>query len=32
MHVCRVENTLLYLRVEEKFKSDVKKIVKKLGY
>lgn len=32
MHVCRVDNTLLYARVPDTYKSDAKKIIKELGY
>ena len=32
MHLCRVDNTLLYVRVKDNFKKDVQAIVKKLGY
>lgn len=32
MHLCRVDNTLLYVRVEEKFKDSVNKIIDELGY
>lgn len=32
MHLCRVDNTLLYLRVKDTYKKDVQTVVKKLGY
>lgn len=32
MHLCRVDNTLLYVKVDVKYENDVKKIIDKLGY
>ena len=32
MHLCRVDNTLLYVRVDQKYKDTVKKIIDELGY
>ena len=32
MYLCRVDNTFLYLRVEENYKDDAKAFIKKLGY
>ncbi len=32
MYLCRVKNTLLYIKVDDKYKDDVKNIVKDLGY
>ena len=32
MYVARVENTLIYLYVEEKFKKDAKAFVEEFGY
>lgn len=32
MYISRVDNTLLYVNVDEQYKSEVKDIVKKLGY
>lgn len=32
MHICRINNTVLYLNVPESNKDEVKKIVKELGY
>ncbi len=32
MHICRVDNTVIYLKVPDKYKDDVKNIIKKLGY
>lgn len=32
MYLCRVDNTLLYVRVEKKFKDSVNKIIDELGY
>jgi hypothetical protein len=31
-YICRVDNTLLYIDVDEKYKDEVKDIVKELGY
>ncbi len=32
MYICRVENTLVYLRVSDQYKDTVKGIIKSLGY
>lgn len=32
MHLCRVDNTLLYVRVDQKYKDTVKEIINELGY
>ena len=32
MYLCRVDNTLLYLRVKDTYKEDVKLLVEELGY
>lgn len=32
MHLCRVDNTLLYVKVPDTYKDDVKNLVKELGY
>lgn len=32
MYICRIENTLLYVKVEETFKSEVKDFIKALNY
>ena len=32
MYVSRVDNTLLYLRVDDKYKATVKSLVEELGY
>jgi uncharacterized lipoprotein YehR (DUF1307 family) len=32
MHLCRVDNTLLYVRVNDTYKDTVKDIIKDLGY
>ncbi len=32
MHICRVEDTLLYVNVDEKYKDEVQKLIKELGY
>ena len=32
MHVCRVETTLLFVSVDVKYKDEVKKLIKELGY
>ena len=32
MHVCRVENTLVFIKVEERHKDAVKELTKELGY
>lgn len=32
MHLCRVDNTLLYLKISEEYKDVVKKQIKELGY
>ena len=32
MHLCRVDNTLLYVRVEKDYKDTVNKIINELGY
>lgn len=32
MHLCRVDNTLLYVDVDETYKDQVKDLVNKLGY
>ena len=32
MYICRVDNTFLYLRVEDNYKDEAKSIIKKLGY
>lgn len=32
MYLSRIDNTLLYIRVESKYKDNVKSIVSKLGY
>lgn len=32
MYLCKVENTLLYVDVEETYKSEVKDFIKALGY
>ena len=32
MYVCRVDNTLLSIKADEKYKDTIKDIVKKLGY
>lgn len=31
-HLCRVENTFLYLHVDEQYKDQVKEIIDELGY
>lgn len=32
MHLCRVDNTLLYVRVESVYEDTVKSLIKELGY
>lgn len=32
MHLCRVDNTLLYIKVKETYKDSVKSLIKQLGY
>ena len=32
MHLCRIDNTLLYVKVKDVYKSSAEKIIKKLGY
>ena len=32
MYLCRVDNTLLYIDVEDEYKDEVKDIVEELGY
>lgn len=32
MYICRVDNTLLYVRVEDSYKDTVKDLIKELGY
>ena len=32
MHICRVENTFLYLNVDDMYKDSVKSLIKELGY
>ena len=32
MYICQVDNTLLYAKVNEVYKEEIKKIVKDLGY
>lgn len=32
MYISRIDNTLIYLRVEEKYKEEVKNIIKEFGY
>lgn len=32
MHLCRIDNTLLYVRVNDTYKDTVKDIIKDLGY
>ncbi len=32
MYVIRVDNTVLYLKVDDKYKDEVKSIIKELGY
>lgn len=32
MYLCRVDNTLLYVRVNDSYKDSIKDFVKKLGY
>ena len=32
MHLCRVDNTLLYVRVKDTYKDSVKNLIKELGY
>lgn len=32
MHLCRVDNTLLYVKVNDTYKDSVKKLIKELGY
>ena len=32
MHICRVEDTMLYVDVEEQYKDEVQKLIKELGY
>lgn len=32
MHLCRVDNTLLYVKVDDTYKSDVKALIDELGY
>ena len=32
MYLCRVENTLLYVKVNDTYKDSVKKLIKELGY
>ena len=32
MYLCRVDNTLLYVRVKDNYKSTVKDFIKELGY
>lgn len=32
MHVCRVDNTLLYVRVKDTYKATVKDFIENLGY
>ena len=32
MHLCRVDNTLLYVDIDETYKDQVKDLVNKLGY
>ena len=31
-YICRVENTLVYINVDEEYKDEVKAIIKELGY
>ena len=32
MHLCRVDNTLLYVKVSDTYKDSVKKLINELGY
>jgi len=32
MHLCRVENTLLYVKVKDSYQKEVKEFINKLGY
>lgn len=32
MHLCRVDNTLLYVKVEDTYKEPVESLIKELGY
>ncbi len=32
MYISRIDNTFIYLRVEEKYKEEVKEIIKEFGY
>lgn len=32
MHLCRVDNTLLYVKVDDTYKDTVEKLIKELGY
>lgn len=32
MHICKVDNTMLYVRTSDIYKSNVKKMIKELGY
>lgn len=32
MHLCRVDNTLLYVKVNDTYKDSVKSLIKELGY
>ena len=32
MHLCRVDNTLLYVRVNDSYKDSVQSLIKELGY
>ena len=32
MHICRVDNTLLYVKVKEQYKDNIKKLINELKY
>lgn len=32
MHLCRVDNTLLYIKVTDTYKDSIKSLIKELGY
>ena len=32
MHLCRIDNTLLYVSVPDTYKNDVKELIEELGY
>jgi antitoxin component of RelBE/YafQ-DinJ toxin-antitoxin module len=32
MYLCRVDSTLLYINIDEKYKDDAKKLIEAMGY